>query len=172
MGLGKLWFKLIRREEYISAPLGLLVVNFIFQRIFGINRSVNCSVHFTSRIVGWKFMKMDKSLRLSLAVSSGAYLVACEDGEITIGKDTIFASHICIQSVNHGLVDRKKFSAKPVTIGCNCWIGNSVTILAGVTLGDNVTVGANAVVTKSFPSNVVIAGNPARIIKYIETCAE
>ncbi|MEQ1734610.1 MAG: hypothetical protein ABL940_13115 [Bacteroidia bacterium] len=46
--------------------------------------------------------------------------------------------------------------------------------MPGVTLGNNVTVGANSVVTKSFPSNVVIAGCPAKIIKYITstTCAE
>ena len=42
-----------------------------------------------------------------------------------------------------------------------------MTILPGVTLGDNVVVGAGSVVTKSFGDNVVLAGNPARIIKEI-----
>ena len=54
---------------------------------------------------------------------------------------------------------------KPVTIGNDCWIGGQAVINPGVTLGDNVVVGSGAVVTKSFPSNVVIAGNPAKIIK-------
>ncbi|MBK9400940.1 MAG: hypothetical protein IPN36_08800 [Bacteroidetes bacterium] len=54
-----------------------------------------------------------------------------------------------------------------VRIGRKCWLGNGVVITAGVTLGDNVVVGANAVVTKSFPSNVVIGGVPARILKEV-----
>jgi acetyltransferase-like isoleucine patch superfamily enzyme len=45
------------------------------------------------------------------------------------------------------------------------WIGGSVTILPGVTIGSNVTVGASSVVTKDVEPNTVVAGNPARIIK-------
>lgn len=117
-------------------------------------------------------MKTDKSLRLSLAVSSGAYIVACKEGTLSVGENTLFAHHVCIQTFNHDLFNRKNLICKSVIIGKNCWLGNCVTILAGVTLGDNVTVGANAVVTKSFPSNVVIAGNPAHIIKEIDVCVE
>lgn len=57
--------------------------------------------------------------------------------------------------------------AKPITIGNNVWIGGSAIVVPGVTLGDNVVVAAGAVVTKSFPDNVVIGGNPARVIKEI-----
>ncbi|MGT2874994.1 DapH/DapD/GlmU-related protein, partial [Streptococcus gallolyticus subsp. gallolyticus] len=55
-----------------------------------------------------------------------------------------------------------------ITIGDNAWFGGGVTILPGVTLGDNVVVGAGAVVTKSFGDNVVLAGNPAKIIKTLD----
>jgi len=55
--------------------------------------------------------------------------------------------------------------AKPVTIGNNCWIGGSVTILPGVTIGDNVTIGAGSVVTKDIHSNSVAVGNPCKVIK-------
>ena len=51
-------------------------------------------------------------------------------------------------------------------IGDNCIISSGAKIIGGITLGDNVVVGANAVVTKSFPSNTVIAGVPAKIISY------
>jgi len=57
---------------------------------------------------------------------------------------------------------------KPVTIGNNVWIGGNAIILPGVKIDDNVTIGAGSVVTKDFPSNCVIAGNPAKIIKKLD----
>lgn len=86
---------------------------------------------------------------------------------LEIGEGTLWAFNLCIITGNHGLIDRSDYTYKSVKLGKNCWIGNAVTILPGVELGDNVTVGANAVVTKSFPSNVVIGGNPARVIKEV-----
>jgi acetyltransferase-like isoleucine patch superfamily enzyme len=50
-------------------------------------------------------------------------------------------------------------------IGKNCWIGSNAVILPGVELGDNVIVGAGAVVTKSFPENLKVAGVPAKVIQ-------
>ena len=58
-----------------------------------------------------------------------------------------------------------EYDTSSIKIGRNCWLGNGAVVVAGVTLGDHVIVGANSVVTKSFPSNVLIAGAPARIIR-------
>ena len=55
-----------------------------------------------------------------------------------------------------------------VEIGNNVWIGDKATILAGVVIGDNVIVAANSVVTKSVPSNTIVAGSPAKIIKQLD----
>ncbi len=55
-----------------------------------------------------------------------------------------------------------------MTIGDNVWIGGDVTILPGTKIGDNVVIGAGSVVAKEIPSNVVAAGNPARVIKKID----
>lgn len=59
-------------------------------------------------------------------------------------------------------------SAGKVKIGNNVFVGMNSTILKGVTIGDNVIIGANSLVNKDIPSNVVIAGNPAKIIMSIE----
>ena len=54
---------------------------------------------------------------------------------------------------------------KPVTIGDNVWIGGRAIINPGVTIGDNAVIASGAVVTKDVPNNVVVGGNPAKIIK-------
>ena len=55
--------------------------------------------------------------------------------------------------------------AEPITIGNDVWLGGNVTILPGVTIGDNVVIGAGSVVTKDIPSNCVAVGNPCKPIK-------
>ncbi len=157
-----------RHPYYINIPPSQLVVNWIFQRILRLNSKVNYSVHFTSKIQGSKnilFDKNDKKIKVSFAGSGGCYFAVFDNTTLEIGSGTLWACNVCIQTANHDLYNREKFNLASVKIGKNCWIGNSATILPGVTLGDNVTVGANTVVTKSFPSNVVLAGCPAKIIK-------
>ena len=62
--------------------------------------------------------------------------------------------------------------AKPVKIGNDVWIGGNVTILPGITIGNNVVVAAGAVVTKDVPDNCVVDGVPARVLKNIENDVE
>jgi acetyltransferase-like isoleucine patch superfamily enzyme len=172
MGIGLIpaYFKLIKRPEYVRFPLGLLLMNWIVQRVFGINREVPYSVHYTNKVSGWKFMKLeDASVRANLTVSTGAYIAAFEGTSLEIGSGTIWACNVCIQTVNHVPGNLKDFTRGNVKIGRNCWLGNGVVITSGVELGDNVVVGANAVVTHSFPSNVVIAGVPAKVIKVLSS---
>ena len=101
----------------------------------------------------------------SFAVSGGCYFGIADGSTLTIGEDTIWAWNVSVQTANHDLIDRNKYVTADIRIGKNCWIGGNVSILPGVVLGDHVTVGANSVVTKSFPSHVVIAGCPAKIIR-------
>lgn len=91
---------------------------------------------------------------------------------IEIGDNCMFAPNVQLYTATHPLHPVKRNSgleyAKPIKIGNNVWLGGGVIVTPGVTLGNNVVVGAGSVVTKSFPDNVVIAGNPARIIKTVE----
>ena len=93
-------------------------------------------------------------------------------GKITIGDNCMLGPHTCLLAVTHPKKpeDRKKGINIPgdITFGNNVWLGGNVTVLPGVNLGNNVVVGAGSVVTKSFPDNVVIAGNPATIIENLE----
>lgn len=94
-------------------------------------------------------------------------------GSITIGKDVMMAPECVILTRNHAF-ERTDIpmgaqgvqQEKPVFIGNDVWIGQRVIILPGVRIGDGVIIGAGAVVTKDVPDYAVVAGNPARIIKY------
>ncbi|MCH3965036.1 MAG: sugar O-acetyltransferase [Clostridium sp.] len=90
---------------------------------------------------------------------------------ITIGDNCLFAPHVQIYAAEHPLdVERRTAMiglGRPVTVGDNAWIGGGSILVPGVTLGNNVVVGAGSVVTKSFPDNVLIAGNPAQVIRHL-----
>ena len=90
---------------------------------------------------------------------------------ITIGKNAMIGPNCQFLTPLHPLDPTERNSGKeygaPITIGDNFWAGGGVTVLPGVTLGNNVVAGAEAVITKSFGDNVVLAGNPARVIKEI-----
>ena len=57
--------------------------------------------------------------------------------------------------------------AKPIKVGNNVWFGGNVCVLPGVTIGDNVVIGAGSVVNKDIPSNVVAVGNPCKVVQEI-----
>lgn len=91
---------------------------------------------------------------------------------IRIDDDCIIASDVLITSENHGTNPElsNSYADIPLTVGMvkigkGCWIGEKVSIMPSVVLGDRCIVAANSVVTKSFPAGSMIAGIPARIIK-------
>lgn len=86
-------------------------------------------------------------------------------GGIHIGEHSLIASGVTILSHDHC----KRVESNPLLadtyIGKRCFIAVNATILPGVRIGDEVIVGAGAVVTKEIPSNVIVAGNPAKIVR-------
>lgn len=90
---------------------------------------------------------------------------------ITVGDSTMMASGVYITDSDwHGIYDRLDYigASRPVSIGTNVWLGDSVIVCKGVTIGDNSIIGAGSVVTGDIPANVVAAGNPARVIRELD----
>ena len=98
--------------------------------------------------------------------------VLLDSAPITIGDNCLIGPECGFYTVNHPMDAKTRVAnyiyAKPITIGNNVWFGGHCVVLSGVTIGDNVVVGAGSVVTSDIPDNAVVAGNPARIIRYID----
>lgn len=150
--------------QYYFSPStnNIRIINFFFQKIMRINAEVPFMVHFTSTVS--KTIHLGKGVAQYFANCGGCYFQGIN--EIYIGDDTIFAPGVKMISANHDKNDIKKHdkTTPPIRIGKNCWIGANAVILPGVQIGDNVIVAAGAVVSKSFPNDVIIGGVPAKII--------
>lgn len=100
------------------------------------------------------------------------HLTMLDTCPITIGDHCYIGPDVGFYTPVHPLSAKLRNAdvemGKPITVGDSVWMGGHVTILPGVTLGDRVVVGAGSVVTKSFGDDLVIAGNPARIIRYLD----
>ncbi|KIJ35266.1 hypothetical protein M422DRAFT_180966 [Sphaerobolus stellatus SS14] len=93
--------------------------------------------------------------------------------KVTIGTRTLFGPGVHIYAATHStdVLERRASleRAYPVTIGDDVWVGGHVTIIGPCNIGNGVSVGAGAVVKGDIPDNVVIGGNPARILKRLNT---
>ena len=118
----------------------------------------------------------DETVHPHLVIGNGVYVghyscITTVD-EVRIGNRCVLSDYVYISDHVHGydpksgpILQQQLNSKGPVVVGNDCFLGYRVTVLPGVTLGNNVVVGANSVVTSSFPSYTMIAGAPAREIK-------
>ncbi len=94
-----------------------------------------------------------------------------DDTHIYVGDYTMLGPNVVIATAGHPILPELREKAyqynMTVRIGKNCWIGAGVLIVPGVTIGDNVVVGAGSVVTKDLPSNVVAVGNPCKVLREV-----
>ena len=95
------------------------------------------------------------------------------ENDLVMGHDVVMGPDVIIMSSRHAFErldvpvnQQGNLPRRPVIIGNDVWIGTRVIILPGVKIGDQAVIGAGAVVTKDVPPRAVVAGNPARIIRY------
>ncbi|MDN6399827.1 MAG: sugar O-acetyltransferase [Brachybacterium sp.] len=93
-----------------------------------------------------------------------------DQGGIEIGDDCLIGHNTVIASLNHDLAPSRRGDMHPgkVTVGRNVWIGANVTILPGVTIGDDAVIAAASVVTKDVPARALVVGSPGRVLRLIE----
>ncbi|MBQ8639026.1 MAG: sugar O-acetyltransferase [Lachnospiraceae bacterium] len=98
-------------------------------------------------------------------------LTMVDDTHIYVGDYTLFGPNVTIATAGHPIRPELRQAGyqynAPVHIGKNCWIGAGVLIMPGITIGDNVVVGAGSVVTKDLPDNVVAVGTPCRVLREV-----
>ena len=112
----------------------------------------------------------------NIAIGDGSWvnygLTALDVAPITIGADVLIGPNCSLYTAVHptepGPRRAKWESCEPITLEDNVWLGGSVTVCPGVTIGENSIIGAGAVVTRSIPANSIAVGNPARVIKALK----
>ncbi len=98
-------------------------------------------------------------------------LTMVDDTHIYVGDYTMFGPNVVIATAGHPILPELRQKGYQynfaVHIGKNCWLGAGVLVMPGITIGDNVVVGAGSVVTKDLPSNVVAVGNPCHVLRAV-----
>lgn len=117
------------------------------------------SGHRQTLISGWGRLRIGDRV----FVNCGTVLLAVK--EIVVGDDVAFANEVYVMDSNsHGLEGGPHVEAT-VRIGDGTWLGARAMVLPGVTIGKRVMVAAGAVVTRDVPDDVLVAGNPARVVR-------
>lgn len=131
--------------------------------VLGRNTRIECTGGLSS---------LGKGVKIGNRTTFGNDCIFGAAGGIEVGDDVVAGQFIRFHSENHNydnlniLIREQGVTHKGIKIGNNCWIGAGVVFLDGAKLGNGCVVGANAIVTKEFPNNAVIAGVPAKVIKF------
>ncbi len=98
--------------------------------------------------------------------------VFLDAAKITFGDNVFIAPNCCFSTAGHPLDSEQRSKglefANPIKVGNNVWFGAGVTVLPGITIGDDAVIGAGSVVTKDIPSGVIAVGNPCKVLRKIE----
>lgn len=112
-----------------------------------------------------------KHIHFGSHVYANFNFTAVDDTHIYVGDYTMIGPNVVLATAGHPINPELRQKAyqynAPIHIGKNCWLGAGVMVMPGVTIGDNVVIGAGSVVTKDLPSNVIAVGNPCRVLREV-----
>ena len=110
-------------------------------------------------------------VHLGSNIYANAGLKLVDDTHIYIGDCTMLGPNVVLATAGHPIDPELRARGlqynMPVRIGKNCWLGAGVIVMPGVTIGDNVVIGAGSIVTRDIPDNVVAVGNPCRVLRAV-----
>jgi len=132
-----------------------------------------CEVGDNSKIGA--FVEIQKNARIGRNCKISSHTFVCEgvviEDEVFVGHNVAFINDSYPRATSEGgqLQTEQDWRVEPTLVKRRASIGSGSTILSKVTIGENALVGAGSVVTKDVPANAVVAGNPARILRYLTT---
>ena len=153
------------KKNINNVKLGENVKIFDFVNLYG------CSIDDNSKIGTFVEIQKNSFIGKNCKISSHTFI--CEgvhiEDDVFIGHNVTFINDKYPRSTNSdgGLQTEADWKVEETFIKKGASVGSSSTILCGITVGENSIIGAGSVVTKDVPSNTIVAGNPARILKKI-----
>jgi acetyltransferase-like isoleucine patch superfamily enzyme len=142
-------------------------------RLFGFVNLYGCEIGDDVKI--GTFVEIQKGVKIGNRCKVSSHTFVCEgvtlEDEVFIGHNVTFTNDLYPRSTTGGgqLQTEADWKCIPTLIKRGASVGSGATLLCGITIGENAMVGAGSVVTKDVPPGVVVAGNPARIIKSLQT---
>lgn len=172
-----LWYHLSFKKKFVSIGGPPLVWGVWNIDISGPNISIGKNVVFTGgrgarmNITSIKLGDVEGRVEVGDNVLLMHGIRISSASSIVIGDDCMLANFCYLTDADwHDIHDRTRPIGKsaPIVLEKGAWIGDSAIVCKGVRIGENSIVGAGAVVTKNVPPNVIVAGNPAKIVKKLD----
>jgi len=140
-------------------------------RIFGFTNLYGCEIGDETKI--GTFVEVQKGAKIGKRCKISSHTFICEgveiEDEVFIGHGVMFTNDLFPRATNGagGLQTETDWTCLKTLIKKGASIGSGATLLCGITIGENAMVGAGSTVTKDVPAHAVVAGNPARIRKFV-----
>jgi UDP-2-acetamido-3-amino-2,3-dideoxy-glucuronate N-acetyltransferase len=153
------------RQIAPSVKLGKDVKIFAFTNLYG------CEIGDETKI--GTFVEIQKGAKVGSRCKISSHTFICEgvqiEDEVFVGHGVMFTNDLFPRATatNGALQTEADWQCLPTYIKRGASIGSGATLLCGITVGENALIGAGSVVTKDVPPNAVVAGNPAKVIKFL-----